>query len=108
MIGVLDMGPEATAARSAVRLEGERVVQIVEKPAPGSIASGLVSMPVYWLPFAFAPHLQKPPPSGEQYISTALAHFISAGGTVLAHTVGDRLEITTAEDVARVEAALRG
>ena len=104
---VLDMGPQATASRSAVRLAGDRVAEIVEKPAPGSIPSGLVSMPLYWLPTSFARHLESPPASGEQYVSTALARFIAAGGTVLAHAVRQRLEITKPEDVASVEAALR-
>jgi UDP-N-acetylglucosamine diphosphorylase / glucose-1-phosphate thymidylyltransferase / UDP-N-acetylgalactosamine diphosphorylase / glucosamine-1-phosphate N-acetyltransferase / galactosamine-1-phosphate N-acetyltransferase len=107
VIGVLEMGVEATAARSAVRVDGERVVDIVEKPAPGSVHGGLVSMPLYWLPPAFAPFLGAAPAAGEHYVSTALAAFIAAGGVVLAHPVQQRLEITTADDIAGVERALR-
>lgn len=107
VVGVLDMGDEATATRSAVRLEGERVVEIVEKPPPGTIAGGLVAMPLYWLPAAVAAHLCRPRADGEHYVSTALADFIAAGGTVLARRVGERLEITTAEDVAGVALRLR-
>lgn len=108
VVGVLEMGAEATASRSAVRIDGDRVVEIVEKPAPGSIASGLVSMPLYWLPPSFAPYLAQPPAHGEHYVSTALASFIAAGERVLAHRVAPRIEITRPEDIPAAEAALRG
>ena len=106
VVGVLEMGVEATASRSGVRVAGGRVVEIVEKPPPGSIDTPLVSMPLYWLPPGIARYLDQPPAGGESYISTALATFLAAGGTVLAFPVRRRLEITTAEDVARVEREL--
>jgi hypothetical protein len=40
-------------------------------------------------------------------VSTALNRFIGRGETVLALKLADRIEITTAPDVARAEAALR-
>jgi NDP-sugar pyrophosphorylase family protein len=101
------MAVEATRSRSAVRVEGGRVVAIVEKPAPSLGLGGLVSMPLYWLPSEFAPHLQKAPESGEHYVSTALAAFIDAGGVVLPLPVQERLEVTTADDLRRVEAELK-
>ncbi len=106
VIGVLEMGADATASRSAVRTQGDRVVEIVEKPSPGSIASGLVSMPLYWLPPSFAPYLEHPPAQGEHYVSSALASFIADGGRLLAHRVARRIEITRPEDIPVAEAAL--
>ena len=100
VIGVLDMGREATASRSAVRLEGDRVVEIVEKPAPGMAASGLVALPLYWLPQSVASHIEAAPSvRGERYVSTALNAFIRSGGLVHAVWVSERMEITTAADV---------
>lgn len=106
VVGVLEMGVEATATRSAVRVEGERVTAIVEKPAPGTVDTPLVSMPLYWLTPAVSPYLDIVPRAGESYVSTALDKFIRDGGTVLAQRVRRRLEITTPEDIALVEAVL--
>ena len=105
-IGVLEMGAQATVSRSGVRVEDGHVVEIVEKPAPGTMKTGLVSMPLYWLPPSFSRFLQTPARAGEHYVSTALAAFLADGGRVLASPVAYRLEITRAEDVAAVEAAL--
>ena len=107
VVGVLDMGVEATAARSAVEVEDGRVLAIVEKPAPGATTSSLVSLPLYWLPAEFRSHLENRPLQGEHYVSTALSEFIEVGGTVLSYRVRYRLEITMAADVAEVERALR-
>lgn len=106
VLGVLEMGRAATAERSAVRVAADRVVEIAEKPPPGAIDSGLVSVPLYWLPPDFAPYLDAPQATGEHYVSTAVAAFVAAGGTALALPVRRRLEITTADDIARVEAEL--
>jgi bifunctional UDP-N-acetylglucosamine pyrophosphorylase/glucosamine-1-phosphate N-acetyltransferase len=104
VVGVLDMGHEATAARSAVRLEGERIVEIVEKPRPGSMTTPLVAAPLYWLPRALDRYIDREPPSGDEaYVSTALGDFIRDGGTVWAHRLSHRIEITTADDVRRAK-----
>lgn len=108
-VGVLDLGVAATANRSAVRLDGDRVVDIVEKPAPGTAPSGLVAAPLYWLPRAVDPHLAAAAAQGgERYVSVALAAWARAGGVVRAVRLRERLEVTTAADVDAVGAALRG
>jgi UDP-N-acetylglucosamine diphosphorylase / glucose-1-phosphate thymidylyltransferase / UDP-N-acetylgalactosamine diphosphorylase / glucosamine-1-phosphate N-acetyltransferase / galactosamine-1-phosphate N-acetyltransferase len=108
-LGVLEMGAAATAARSAVRLDGDRVLEIIEKPPPGTAPSGLVAMPLYWLPRSAAVYIENVAPVGnEAYISTALNDFIRAGGLVRAVRVRWRMEITTAADVDAVEKLLKG
>jgi dTDP-glucose pyrophosphorylase len=108
VVGVLDLGGAATATRSAVRLAGDRVVDIVEKPAPGTAPSGLVAAPLYWLPRAVDPYLATAATQGgERYVSVALAAYARAGGTVRAVHLRERLEVTTAADVSAVAAALR-
>jgi UTP-glucose-1-phosphate uridylyltransferase len=98
----------ATAARSAVRLAGERVLAIVEKPPPGEAPSGVVAAPLYWLPRAVDARLATTAPrGGERHVSSALNDFIAAGGTVLGVPLAGRIEITSAGDVARAAAALR-
>lgn len=105
VLAVADMGPAATTSRSAVRMSGERVVEIVEKPPAGSAPSGLVAMPLYWLPAQLAPHLDAAiPATGEGYVSTAITLFLRAGGVATVVPVQGRLEVTTAADV---EAASR-
>ncbi len=107
-IGVLGMGVEATASRSAVLLRGTRVVEIHEKPAPGTARTGLVGMPLYWLPRRLDPFLRMPPANGrERQVAEALADFITSGGEVRAAEIHERLEVTRAEDVGAVEEALR-
>lgn len=107
-LAVLEMGPAATAARSAVVTEGARVVRIVEKPAPGTAPSGLVALPLYWLPRRLDPYLgRRDPAAPEAYVTTALDAFIREGGLVLAHPMAERLEVTTPADLTRAEAWLR-
>lgn len=109
VVGVLEMGAAATAARSAVRVEGDRVTAIVEKPAPGTTPASLVAAPLYWLPRAVDRHLAADAAQGgERYVSVALAAFLRAGGTVRAVRLRERLEVTTAADVAALAARLGG
>ena len=99
-VGVLAMDAAATMSRSAVRLEGERVVEIVEKPAARPAISGLVAMPLYWLPQTFNGYLERVPPRGrERFVSTALNVFLQDGGMVYAVPVRERIEVTTAADI---------
>lgn len=106
VIGTLNMGIEATATRSAVILEGDQVVRIVEKPPPGSVGTDLVAAPVYWLPATLLPYCSTPPGSGEFQITDALQRFILASGRVLAVRFSTRLEITYGNDVTPAEAWL--
>lgn len=108
VVGVLDMGVAATAARSAVRLDGDRVAAIVEKPPPGTAPSPLVAAPLYWLPRAVDPYLAGAAvQGGERYLSVAVDAYRRAGGAVRAVRLRERLEVTTAADVAAVAARLR-
>ena len=96
------MGTAATQARSAVRLDGERIVEIIEKPAAGATKSGLVAMPLYWLPRQFNRYLDRVPSlRNERHVSTALSAFLGDGGVVHAVPVRERVEVTTMEDVER-------
>lgn len=107
VVGVLEMGADATATRSAVRLDGDRVVEIVEKPLPGSLPSGLVAAPLYWLPCELASSLDAAiPAEGEGYVSVALATFAAQGGDVRACRLSGRIEVTRADDVAIATAML--
>ena len=108
IVGVIEMGVAATHSRSAVRVDGTRVIAIIEKPAPDTALSGLVAAPLYWLPHAFAPLLTTAPPAdGESYISTALAAFINGGGIAHAVRLSERIEVTTPSDLPHAEDWLR-
>jgi NDP-sugar pyrophosphorylase family protein len=109
VVGVQNMGVPATASRSAVEIDGGWVARIVEKPPPGTTASPLVALPLYWLTPAVAPHLRAAAAiGGERHVSTALNDFIAAGGRVRAVPVARRIEITSPADVGRAEELLRG
>jgi len=105
-IGILKMDAAATASRSAVLVEGMRVVALVEKPVAGTIASDLVAAPLYWLTRAVDPLLGAAGAGAERYITTALAAHLAAGGTVRAVRLRGRIEVTTAADVAAAERTL--
>jgi len=107
VLGVLEMGIAATSSRSAVVVGDERVIDIREKPAPGTVTTGLVGMPLYWLPRSVDAYLQPAPGArGERQVAEALRDFIADGGTLLPSWVAERLEITCPEDIATVEARL--
>ncbi|HYD46833.1 MAG TPA: nucleotidyltransferase family protein [Terriglobales bacterium] len=104
-IGVLDMGVAATRTRSAVRVDADRVVEIVEKPSQP--ISGLVALPIYWLVRELEPYLANAAlVGGERHSTTALAAWIAAGKIVRALPMGERLELTAAEDLTALEQAL--
>lgn len=108
VVGVVEMGMPATATRSAVLLDSDRIVEIVEKPAPATVCSGTVAAPLYWLPGELKPFLSTPAKSGQEtYVSTALNEFIRAGGSVRAFRLAERLEVTTPADAEAVAAVLR-
>ncbi|MEO8602358.1 MAG: NTP transferase domain-containing protein [bacterium] len=108
VVGVLAMGAAATATRSAVLVDGDRVTALIEKPPPGSVATDLVAAPLYWLPRQLDRYLGAAAQSGaERYVTTALAAHLAAGGVVRAVHLHDRIEVTTADDAVAAEQALR-
>jgi dTDP-glucose pyrophosphorylase len=107
IVAVQEVTADATVARSAVVREGELVRAIVEKPAPGSIASSLVALPLYVLPHRMLARAAAVAPlGGECYLSTALTDEVEAGGRVRWIEFRQRWEVTTAEDVRQLEALL--
>lgn len=106
-VGVLEMGLEATRTRSAVQVRDRYVVEIVEKPQQP--ASPLVALPVYWLPREIEPWLSNAALiGGENHVTTALAGFLASGGQVRAVPFHQRLELTSPDDLPRLEDQLRG
>jgi dTDP-glucose pyrophosphorylase len=108
IVGVLAMEPGASASRSAVQLDGERVVAIVEKPRPGSVQSDLVAAPLYWLPRAVDSYLSANAARSERYVTSALSEYIADGGDVIGVRLRGRIEVTTAQDVAQAARSLEG
>jgi len=107
VIGVLRMSAAATASRSAVVVDGDRVIAVVEKPPLGTVDTDLVAAPLYWLPRRLDALLGSGAQSGgERYVTTALAAHIAAGGHLRAVRLGSRIEITTAADIECAERAL--
>jgi dTDP-glucose pyrophosphorylase len=93
--------PDEVERGSAVVLDGERVVRIVEKPAPGTAPSNLVSLPLY----AFRPRILDylagltPSPRGEMELQAAIQALIDDGGRVVTVHTDWRWTVNRPEDL---------
>jgi NDP-sugar pyrophosphorylase family protein len=100
-VAVLRMAPERMPASSNVVVEGDRVVQVIEKPAPAQIASPFAASFL----FAFSPrifeHLDEvsESPRGELEFQDAIRAFIASGARVEWFELSRRVTLTTPEDL---------
>ena len=100
-MAVLRVPPENMRAHSNVIVEGERVVRVIEKPAPGDVASPFVGPLLY----AFSPKilttLDDVPesPRGEFEFQDAIQAFIRDGARVEWFELSRRTTLTTPDDL---------
>ena len=86
--------------RSSVRAEGGRLVSVVEKPAPGTVTSGLAGAPLWFLDEELCGWLGALP--GPPYeLATLAQRALDAGKEIAAIEVGPTRDITRPEDVVR-------
>jgi bifunctional UDP-N-acetylglucosamine pyrophosphorylase/glucosamine-1-phosphate N-acetyltransferase len=102
VVSILEVAPEVSLeARSVVRLEGNRVVDLIEKPRPEQRCSNSMALPLYVLsPKIFRELAQVPPSSrGEYELPAALRQMIMRGDKVLACRAPWRHDLTDVRDL---------
>jgi NDP-sugar pyrophosphorylase family protein len=83
-----------------VRLEGDAVLEFIEKPSSSERISNITSLPVWILSGDVWPHLQglQPSPRGEYELPAVFNALIAGGKTVVAYRVSGRQDLTNAND----------
>lgn len=101
VLSLLEVEPERVSRSAAVALDGDRVVRIVEKPAPGRAPSCTVSLPLYLLPVEVAElaGAVRPSPRGELELQDALQQLIARGRRVVGVRAEGRRQVSTPEDL---------
>jgi len=101
VLSLLDVDPTLVSRSAAVRLDGELVLQIVEKPVPREAPSNTVSLPHY----VFTPQLVgllsrvSRSPRGEFELQDAIQHQIDEGARVIGVRSPDRVQVSTPDDL---------
>lgn len=95
---------EQLSQSGVVRLEGEWVTYIVEKPAPAAAPSNILSLPLYIFPFEILDFLPETPvsPRGEYELQYAIQRLIDAHGRVRGVLAGERQALTGPQDLLRI------
>lgn len=105
--GLLTLMPikkEQLKRASAVALQGDRVIGIVEKPDPENAPSNIASLPLYCFSPLLLDYLPKvkPSPRGEYELQDAIQMLIDGGAYVRGIRVEKRLQLTTAADLIEI------
>jgi dTDP-glucose pyrophosphorylase len=99
-IGVRRVPVAELAGRSSVRVEGDTVRELVEKPAPGTAPSPIAGAPLWFVGSRLLPFLEELP--GPPYqLATGFQRAIDAGETIAALPLGPTRDLTRPEDVVR-------
>jgi bifunctional UDP-N-acetylglucosamine pyrophosphorylase/glucosamine-1-phosphate N-acetyltransferase len=100
-LSVLDVEPELVSRSAAVRMDGDAVRRIVEKPSVEDAPSLTVSLPHY----VFTPRLLEllprvdPSPRGEYELADAIQKLIEEGGRVVGVRATHRHQVSTPDDL---------
>jgi NDP-sugar pyrophosphorylase family protein len=96
LLALLRLPPEKLSRSSAVALDGERVICIVEKPRPEEAPSDVASLPLY----IFSPHPEVyGVASRREYETKDAIQALIPGGGVYGMLVGGRATLTYPEDL---------
>ena len=100
LLAVWPVPQDLVKSSSSVRLEGERVLGIIEKPDPSQMFSGLASISPYYFTPRILEYLPKVSRSqrGEFELQEAISMLITDGYRVDAEIVSKRWNITTPYD----------
>jgi NDP-sugar pyrophosphorylase family protein len=97
-LGLRAVPEEELAARSAVAVRAGRVVRVIEKPAPGSVAHLHAGAPLWLVREPVLAHLERLPGPPFQ-LADAVQGAIDAGEEVLALPLGPTRDLTCPADV---------
>jgi dTDP-glucose pyrophosphorylase len=101
LLSLLRVPPEMIHRVGIVKLAGDRVVEIIEKPDPQIAPSNIASPPLYCFRREFLEFLPKVKPSarGEYELQSAIQMLIQADGRVHGHPISKRIDLTTPADL---------
>jgi NDP-sugar pyrophosphorylase family protein len=101
VLTLMRMPPERLSSTGVVTLEGERVLAIVEKPAPGQAPSDIASLPLYIFSPAILELLDEvqPSPRGEYELQDAIQMLIERGWLARGVFTEKRLTVTSPADL---------
>lgn len=107
VLSLLPAEPAQLSRSGVVRLEGEWVTYIVEKPGAAAAPSQIISLPLYIFPpqlLEFLPHTPLSP-RGEYELQYAIQRLIETAGGVRGVMAQQRLTLTTPEDLRQINLA---
>jgi UDP-N-acetylglucosamine diphosphorylase / glucose-1-phosphate thymidylyltransferase / UDP-N-acetylgalactosamine diphosphorylase / glucosamine-1-phosphate N-acetyltransferase / galactosamine-1-phosphate N-acetyltransferase len=101
LLSLLRVPPEMIHRVGIVKLAGDRVVEIIEKPDPQKAPSNIASTPLYCFRKEFLELLPKVKPSarGEYELQSAIQMLIQNDGHVRGHPISNRIDLTTPDDL---------
>lgn len=102
VLSVLEVSSDVSLeSRSVVRLEGRRVIDIIEKPRPEQRLSNTTALPLYALSPQICAELStlQPSPRGEYELPAAFRQMIARGERVLACSAPWRHDLTDVNDL---------
>jgi dTDP-glucose pyrophosphorylase len=104
ILTLLPMPREALARVGVVKLEGDVITQIVEKPEPDQAPSNIASTPLYCFKYDFLSYLPAVQPSlrGEYELQDAIQILINSGDTARGFRISKRIDLTTPEDLLQI------
>jgi len=101
VLSLLDVEPEMLRRSGVVKLDGQQILRIVEKPSPENAPSATVSLPHY----VFSPRLLGLLPSvdlsprGEYELQDAIQGLIDDGGAVIGVRADRRFQVSSPQDL---------
>lgn len=104
LLSLMPIKAEQLKRASAVALQGDRVIGIVEKPDPETAPSNIASLPLYCFSPLLLEYLPKVTlsPRGEYELQDAIQMLIHGGAYVRGIRVEKRLQLTTAADLIEI------
>lgn len=104
ILSLLRVPPESVYQYGIVKLEGQRVIDIVEKPDPKETPSNIASPPFYCFQQDFLDYLPKvePSPRGEYELQNAIQMLIQDRGDVHGFHISRRIDLTTPADLLKI------
>ncbi len=100
-LALMEMTPEVMTESSTVKINGDLVTKIVEKPSPEDVLSPYASIPLYMIGHEIAGYIKQLEPSqrGELELQDAFRMWISDGGRFGYKIVSGKDTITTIADL---------
>ncbi len=107
-LSLMEVPWDRVVTAAPVEMDGDRIIRIVEKPAPEDAPSNVVSLPLYVLPHSILGRLTTGGPSvrGEYELQDAIQVVIDDGAAIVGVKTTSRLQVSTPADLLDLNLAL--